>query len=71
MLPPLGENIADTVAQTRMDTQVASTDSTLVESIPGSSTDPSSSRSARFPALVPLARVQKLEVQMSTLLHHN
>ena len=50
--------------------QAASTDTTLVESIPGSSTPPSSSRSAPLPALVPLARVQKLEAQMATLLHH-
>ena len=56
-LPPLSENMADTVAQARMDTQAASTDT-------------SSSCSAPFPALVPLARVQKLEAQMATLLHH-
>ena len=31
------------------------------ESIPGSRNYPSSSRSATFPALVPLARVKKLE----------
>ena len=55
--PPLGENLADTVAQARMDTQAASTDT-------------SSSCSAPVPALVPLARVQKLEAQMATLLHH-
>ena len=42
----------------------------LVESIQGSRTAPRSSRSAPFPALVPLARVQKLEAQMATLLHH-
>ena len=53
-----------------MSMKAASTDTTLVESIPGSSTAPSSSRSAPFPALVPLARVQKLEAQMATLLHH-
>ena len=29
-----------------------------------------SSRTAPLPALVPLARVQKLEAQMATLLHH-
>ena len=68
--PPLGDNLADTIAQARTATQVASTDTTPVESIPCSSTPPISSRSAPFPALVPLARVQKLEVQMSTLLHH-
>ena len=68
--PPLGYNMADTVAQARTATQEASTDTTLVESIPGSSTAPSSSYSAPFPTLVPLARVQKLEAQMATLLHH-
>ena len=56
-LPPLSENMADTVAQARMDTQAASTDT-------------SSSCSTPFPALVPHARVQKLEAQMATLLHH-
>ena len=45
-------------------------ETTLVESILGSSTAPSSSRSAPFPALVLLARVQKLESQIATLLHH-
>ena len=69
-LPPLLYNLADTVAQARTATQAASTDTTKIESIPGSSTSPSSSRSAHFPALVPLARVQKLEVQMAILLHH-
>ena len=69
-LPPLGDNMADTVAQDRTATQAASTDTTPVESILGSSTAPSSYRSASLPALVPLARVQKLEAQMATLLHH-
>ena len=69
-LPPLGDNLADTVAQARTATQAASTDTTPVESIPSSSTAPSSSRSAPLPTLVPLARVQKLEAQMATLLHH-
>ena len=69
-LPPLADDLADTVAQDHTATQAASTDTTPVESIPGSSTAPSSSRSAPFPALVPLARVQKLEAQMATLLHH-
>ena len=68
-LPPLADDLADTVAQARTATQ-ASTDTTPVESIPGSSTAPSSSRTTPLPALVPLARVQKLEVQMATLLHH-
>ena len=68
-LPPLADDLADMVAQVRTATQ-ASTDTTLVESIPGNSTTPSSSRTAPLPALVPLARVQKLEAQMATLLHH-
>ena len=69
-LPPLGDNLADMVAQARTATQTASTDTTPVESILGSSTAPSSSRSAPFSALVPLARVLKLEAQMATLVHH-
>ena len=71
-LSPLGDNLADTVAQARTATQAAfeTTDTTPVESIPGSSTAPSSSRSSPFRALVPLARVQKLEAHMATLLHH-
>ena len=57
-LPPLADDLADTVAQARTGTQ-ASTGTTPIESIPGSSTAPSSSRTAPLPALVPLARVQK------------
>ena len=62
-LPPLADDLADTVAQARTATQAASTDTTPVESISSSSTAP-------LPALIPLARVQKLEAQMATLLHH-
>ena len=69
-LPPLADDLADTVAQARTATQAVSTDTTSVESIPGSSTALSSSRTAPLPALVPLARLQKLEAQMATLLHH-
>ena len=69
-LPQFADALADTVAQARTAMQAASTDTTPVESIPGSSTAPSSSRTAPLPALVPLARVQKLEAQMATLLHH-
>ena len=71
-VPPLGENLAITVAHARTATQDTSapTDTTMVESIPGSSTAPSSSHSAPSPAIVMLARIQKLEAQMSTLLHH-
>ena len=68
-LPPLADDLADTVAHARTATQ-ASTDTTPVESIPCSSTAPSSSGTAPLPTLVPLARVQKLEAQMATLLHH-
>ena len=68
-LPPLADDLADTVALARTATQ-ASTDTTPVESILGSSKAPSSSRTTPLPALVPLARVQKLEAQMATLLHH-
>ena len=59
-LPPLADDLADTVAQARTATQ-ASTDTTPVKSILGSSPAPSSSRTAPLPLLVPLARVQKLE----------
>ena len=69
-LPPLADDLDDTVAQARTATQASSTDTTPIESIPGSSTAPSSSRTAPLPALVPLARIQKLDVQMATLLHH-
>lgn len=71
-LLPLCENLADTVAHAQTATQSTSgtTDTTPVEYIPGSSTTPSSSFSAPFPALCPLARVQKLEAQIATLLHH-
>ncbi|TMX02625.1 hypothetical protein EJD97_020737 [Solanum chilense] len=70
--PPFGDNLADTVAQVRTAMQDASetTDTTPVESISSSSTALSSSRSAPFPALVSLSRVQKLEARMATLLHH-
>ena len=68
-LPPLADDFAYTVAQARTATQ-ASTDTTPVESISGSSTATSSSRTTPLPVLVLLARVQKLEAQMATLLHH-
>ncbi|TMW83440.1 hypothetical protein EJD97_001678 [Solanum chilense] len=55
-LPPLADDLADTAAQDRMATQAASTYTTPVESIPGSITSQSSSRTAPLPALVPLAR---------------
>ena len=43
---------------------------TPIESIPDSSTAPSSSLSAPFLALILLARLQKLEAQMAKLVHH-
>ena len=60
-LPPLSEFLPDMVAhaQTAMKDASETTDTTPVESIPGSSTAPSSSRSAPLTALVPLARVKK------------
>ena len=60
------------VAHACTTTQAASqtTDTIPVESISVSSTAPSSSLSTPFHALVPLARVQKLEAEMATLLHH-
>ena len=64
-MPPLGDNLTDTVAQDRTATHAASTDTTPIESIPGSSMVPISSRSAHLPALV-----YKLEAQMTTLMHH-
>ena len=69
-LPLLSYDLADTVAQARTTTQAVSTDTTPVESIPGKSTTPSSSRTAPLPALVPLSRIQKLEAQIATLLRH-
>ena len=68
-LPPLADDLDDTVSQARTATQAACTDTTPVESISGSSTAPSSSRTAPLPALVLLARA-KLKAQMATLLHH-
>ena len=71
-LPSLREILADTVAHALTTTQVAfeTTDTTSVESIPGSSIAPSCSCSAPCLALVPCARVQKLEAQMAIFLHH-
>ena len=59
-LPPLVDDLVDTVAQARAATQATSTDTNLVESIPGSSNVQSSYRTALLPALVPLSMVQKL-----------
>ena len=54
---PLGDNLAEMVAQARTAMHAVSTDTTPFEFIPDSSTAPSSSRSAPFSALVSLARV--------------
>ena len=68
----LGENLAATVEQDQAANPTTSepTDTTPVESIPGGSTAPSSSRSTPYATQVLIARVQKLEAQMATLLHH-
>ena len=71
-MQPLGENLAATVEQDQAANPTTSepTDTTPVESIPGGSTAPSSSRSTPYATQVLIARVQKLEAQMATLLHH-
>lgn len=72
-LQSLGENLADTVEQAQGADHATPepTDTTQAESSPGTSSMPSSSRSTPPKAvLVPIARIQKLEAQMSTLLHH-
>ncbi|TMX05229.1 hypothetical protein EJD97_000528 [Solanum chilense] len=66
-LRPLGDNLADTVAQARRATQHASnsTNTTPIESIPGSSTAPSFSRSDPFPTLSFIAEAEeRLERRM-------
>ncbi|TMW84050.1 hypothetical protein EJD97_000138 [Solanum chilense] len=68
--PSMIFSLCRSAAQGRTATQAASTNTILVGSIPGSSTALSSYRSTPFPALVPLARVQKLEAQIAKLLHH-
>ena len=60
-LPQLGDDLTEMVAQAHTAMQAASTDTTPIASIPGSSTAPSSSRIAPPPTLLSLARVQKLE----------
>ena len=71
-VPPLGENLADTVEKAQAATLATSepTDSTPVESIPGGTTAPISSPFTPSATLVSLARVQKLEYKMATLLNH-
>ena len=69
---PLGKNLAATVEKSQEANSATSepTDTTTIESIPSGSTTPILSRSTPSATLVPLARVQKLEAQMATLLHH-
>uniref|UniRef100_M1E102 Integrase core domain containing protein n=1 Tax=Solanum tuberosum TaxID=4113 RepID=M1E102_SOLTU len=73
-VPPLGTDLADTVGQARGGDPII-LDHT--DTVPGSSSQaanmaPSSSRSKPQlgSTVVPLPRVQKLEAQMATLLHH-
>ncbi|KAG5579551.1 hypothetical protein H5410_050178 [Solanum commersonii] len=73
-VPPLGTDLADTVGQAQGN-DLSIPDHT--DTVPGSSSQaasmaPSSSRSAPQlgATVVPLTRVQKLEAQMATLLHH-
>ncbi|KAG5599535.1 hypothetical protein H5410_030905 [Solanum commersonii] len=73
-VPPLGADLVDTVGQAQGD-DLRIPDHT--DTVPSSSSQvasmaPSSSRSTRQlgATVVPLARVQKLEAQMATLLHH-
>ena len=68
----LSENLAATIEQAKVDNLDKSelTGTTPVESIPGASTASRSSRSTPSATMVPLARVNKLEAQMDTLLHH-
>ena len=69
---PLSENLATMVEHAKAANLATSepTDTTLVESILGASTTSSSSRSTSSSTMVPHVRVQKLEAQMATLLHH-
>ena len=72
-LQPLSENLADTVeqAQGADPATLEPTDTTLAESAPSTSRAPSYFRSTPPSAtLVPIARVQKQEAQIATLLHH-
>ena len=69
---PLGENLVAMIEQAQTANLATSepTDTTATESIPSANNDLSSSRSTPSATLVPLARVQKREAQMATLLHH-
>uniref|UniRef100_M1DSQ8 Integrase core domain containing protein n=1 Tax=Solanum tuberosum TaxID=4113 RepID=M1DSQ8_SOLTU len=73
-VPSLGTDLADTVGQAQGSDPIIPhhTDTISASSSQASSRDPSSSRSKPplGAVVVPLARVQKLEAQMATLLHH-
>ena len=68
----MGENHPERVEKSQGNNHSAfePTDTTLVESTRGTSVAPSSSHSTPSAILVPITRVQKLEAQMATLLHH-
>jgi len=73
-VPPLGPDLADTVGQAQGGDPIIPDHA---DTVPGSSSQaasmaPSSSRSTPQlgATVVPLARVQKLEAQIATLLHH-
>ena len=68
----LGENLADTAEQAQGADRAASepTDTTPVEFSPGTRRALSSSRSTPSPALVSIARVQKIESRIATVLHY-
>uniref|UniRef100_M1A7F0 Integrase core domain containing protein n=1 Tax=Solanum tuberosum TaxID=4113 RepID=M1A7F0_SOLTU len=73
-VPPLGTDLADTVEQAQGSDSIipGHTDTVPASSSQAASRAPSSSKST-LPsgvAVVPMARVQKLEAQMATLLHH-
>uniref|UniRef100_M1APM8 Integrase core domain containing protein n=1 Tax=Solanum tuberosum TaxID=4113 RepID=M1APM8_SOLTU len=73
-VPPLGADLADTVGQAQGSDPIIPnhTDSIPTSSSQAASRAHSSSRSTPplGAVVVPLARVQKLEAQMATLLHH-
>lgn len=69
---PVGENLEATVEQAQQ-TNPATYDQINtypVESISGARNNPRSSLQTTTATLVPFGRVQKLEVQMASLLHH-
>ena len=69
---PLRENLVAKVKQAQAANPPTSkpTDTNMVETIPGCSSAPISSRSTPSTTLVTMAKVQKLKAKMATLLHH-